>query len=281
MITSVKTTMDEVYAGMEIASPGSLNEAAIGSELIYFGHGVSLAATDDIAELAPTVNLFTDTEMFYGVAVGDVTLERLGDPSTQAVNQAPYGAHSANKGVAIKRKGKIWVPSDTQITSRAQGIYVRDADLAGTPATVTSTTFTVAALSGDSFTVTISGYAVQTITFASNPASLAAACYFINQQLTGAVATVSGTDIVLTTTLVGSTITIAATDHAAEIVWDTPVAGTGNVASYPWNSRGIFHAAAAGSGTGITGYTEITAGAKWRAGKTVNAVYYGLLDLDL
>lgn len=282
MISQVKEQMDQVYEGLELSTPISQNIACMSTERIYFGKAVSLAPGDDMDEPAPPVNLFTDTESFFGVAIADVTKERLPDPTTGKLNSAPFGAFEPEEGITVKRKGKIWVVSDTQVTSRALGVYVRDEDNAGTSATVTSTTCTLANLAGGSFTVTIAGLAVQTVTFeATAPATVAAACATINAQLNGAIAVPVGAQILITTSMVGSSITIAAADIGTDLVWDTPVAGTGDVASYAWNSRGSFHAAAAGSGTGIAGYSEVTTWCKWLAALTVNSKYFGLLDIAL
>ena len=278
-ITTVKEQFNTVYEGL-IYGRTLKRRTVTAAERIYFGKAVSLDATDDISKPDPAVNLFTDTETFYGISIADVTLEALPAPDTGQTNGAPFGAFEPKKGFAVVKKGSIWVVSDTAVTSRALGVYIRDEDNAGTPATITSTTATLANLADDSFTVTIAGYAVQTITFgAVAPASVAAACATINAQLEGAIAAPSGTDIVITTKMVGSTITIAATAVGTDLVWDTPVAGTGEVASYAWNSRGSFRAYT--TGQSVAGFTEVTAGLKWVAAQTTGGKYYGLLDVDI
>jgi hypothetical protein len=275
--TSVKDTMNEVFEGMVYGKP-LLQETVISSELVYFGKAVSLAATDNIDSTTPKAALFTDTETFYGVAIGEPTLEALPDPFTGLINSAPYGAHAANHGMTVVRKGKIWVWSDTAITSRALGVYVRDEDSLGTAATVTSTTCTEANLDGDDFDITISGYAVQNVVFAA-PASDAAVANQINAQISGAIAVEASGDIVITTILKGDTMTIAATDIGSDLVWDTPVAGTGDAVQYAHNARGSFRAYT--TSQSVAGFTEISTKCAWRAGKTVGGKYFGLLEVAL
>lgn len=276
MITSILDERAPVYSGMVVGRPLE-RRTGVASERIYFGKGVSIAPASDLT-LDPVLNLFTDTQQFMGVSVADTTLEALADPVTGIPNTAPFGAHSANRPFGYVRKGLIWVHSDTAITSRALGVFVKDEDGLGTPATVLSTAF-AADSSALSFTVTIAGFAVQTVTMPAGTTSLAAAATQINLQIAGGYAQVVGSQIQLVTYQIGSTMTIAATDSTTDITWDTPVAGTGDPAIYDWNARGTFHASTAA--TPVAGYTEVTAYSEWQAAKTVNGRYYGLLEVKL
>lgn len=279
MQNSVRDDMTEAYEGMLYGYQRGI-DSGISTEQIYFGKGVSRLPATNVDQIPPDISMFKDGEVFAGIAIADTTLERRPDPTTGVVNAASFGSYLADKPVGFLRRGRIWVVSDTEVADISKGVYVKDEDNVGTAATITSTTHVVSAVDGDSFTVTITGYAVQTVTFTSAAeASVAAAAAEMNSQLVGCSVTVTGGAFVISTDAVGSTQTIAATDIASEIEWDTPVAGTGDVAGSPANSRGSFRNFTLAQS--VAGFTEVSSSCKWLYGKTISTKYFGLLEVNL
>ena len=278
MQTTVDNEYKTVYEGLEVSTPDSFRTTALAQERIFFGKGVSILATD--MAFRPKGKLFTAGEQFFGVAIADTTLEREPDPITGLPSGAPYGSWRAKKPVTVKRKGRIWVISDTAVDSRAKSVYVRNTDNVGTPASITSDVEVFANFEGITVTLTMHGFAPQAhVLTAAAAASLAAAAAELNNAFNGVKVSVVGGHLVFTTDEVGEAATIAIADNAAVLEFGAPVDGTGVIAIYPAGARGSFRCYTAGQS--VSGFTELTSGVKWVSGKTENAQYFGLLELDL
>jgi hypothetical protein len=258
--------------------------SGIASELIYFGKALSRLPASGVGDIPPKVNLYNLGEVFEGVAVADMSVQRLADPTTGALNQAPYGAYLADTGVQVLRKGRIWVVSADAIDNLTKSVFVRSALATGTAATITdTTTYAVADQDGLTSVITITDGGVgsaagpQTVTFAGATTTAAQVAAQMNAQLVGCRVEVSGGQVLITTDAVGAGVTIAAAAGTGNLTWAAPVAGAGDSTTMPQAAQGSFRATAA------TDYTDLGAVAPvvWKAAQTINGVNFGLLEVNM
>lgn len=251
------------------------------SELIYFGKMLTRSKSVGIDGRTPIVNLFTTGEVVEGIAIADVSVERLANPTTGVSNQAPYGAFLANTAVPVLRRGRVWVVSEDTVDDLTKSVYVRNTTLAGTAATVTDTTsYPVADQDTLAYTITITdggageAAGVQTVTFSVTTTTAALVASQSNTQLIGCSVSVVGGQVVWTTDVPGAGVTIAAGAGTSGLTFGTPVAGTGGP---PAGAKGSFRA------TTASGYTDVGASypVKWVAGQTIGGIYYGLVEINL
>lgn len=101
----------------------------------------------------------------------------------------------------------------------------------GTAASVTDTTsYAVADQDTKTEKFTIDGGAEQTVTFAGSTTTALQVAAQINAQLTGASANVVGGQVVVTSDSVGVDSSIVVGTGTCDLIWDTPVAGSGGLA---------------------------------------------------
>lgn len=245
------------------------NMSALASEIIRFGKGVSQTKTD-VGSLPPSVQGYTSGEVFVGVAEADPTIERSSDS---------YGQYPALDAVPVLKKGRIWVDSGDTVDDLSKDVFIRNANDAGTAASVTDTT-SYAVADQDTLALTINiistarsefNLGAQTITFDGTVTSALHVAAGINDQLKQGHATVTGGQVVITSDELGAGVSIVVDAGDTDLTFDTPVAGTG--AS---DTRGGFRA------TTATGYTNLSsiANVKWVDGRTIGGVYYGLLAIN-
>jgi hypothetical protein len=125
--TVVNDEPGEAYEG-KVQYGGQLPTTIIsrlGSELIYFGKGVSLLSDADLTVGDQSVKLpaLADdvTALFEGVAIADPSQPRM----SLAGVPAPYGAYPDEAAVSVMRKGLIWVVVDVAIADIKQPVYLR------------------------------------------------------------------------------------------------------------------------------------------------------------
>jgi hypothetical protein len=257
--------------------------SGIASELIYFGKGLSRPLTTGLGNIPPLVNLYASGENFEGIAMADMSVERLAG-TTGLINQANYGAFVAQTAVPILRKGRIWVVSADAVDNLSKSVFIRSSVAAGTAATITDTT-TYPVTDQDTLTsiVTIvdggigSAAGAQTVTFAGATTTAASVAAQMNAQLVGCQVAVVGGQVKITTDATGAGVTIAVAAGTGNLTWGTPVAGTGTPLTMPENAKGSFRA------TTATGYTDLgaIAAVKWLAADTIGGVNYGLIEINL
>ena len=267
------------YEGMMQTRPLEV-ASGICNERIYAGKAVSIAPAAAMAGLPARVNGFTTGQILYGIVPADTTLERLPDPVTGLINQAPFGAYGANDTAPVVRKGQVWVRTDTVVADLSRSVFIRDADVTGTAATVVALAaqFPVADQVGLTLTINIAGFAPQLVTFAAATTTAAHVAAEINAQIVGGRALVNaGGDVVIQTDEVGAHVTIAIVAGTSVVAWEVPADGTGVMVPAHIASRGTFRDVAAAD------YTEITAanGLKWLRSTTVNTVPFALLGINL
>jgi hypothetical protein len=228
--------------------------------------------------------LYVASQNFEGIAIADVSVERLPHPTTGVVNTAPYGAYLANTTLPLMRKGRVWVVSADAVDNLSKSVFVRSSVAAGTAATITdTTTYAVTDQDGLTSIITIvdggvgSAAGAQTVTFSGATTTAASVAAQMNAGLVGCSVAVVGGQVKITTDATGSGVTIAAAAGTGNLTWGTPVAGTGTPTTMPENAKGSFRATAA------TGYTDLGAIApvKWLAQATIGGVNYGLLEINL
>lgn len=264
------------YEGMQ-NNRAERTVSGIASELIYFGKAVSVVKNTNLSSMTPPIKGYTSGEVLLGIAPADPSVERLAS-AAGVIDQAAAGAFSAATSVPVVRRGQVWVKSADAINDITKSVFVKNADTAGTAASVTdTTTYSVADQDGKTSIITIAGYAPQTVLFAGSTTTAASVASQMNAQLVGCSVTVVGGQVKITTDAVGSAVTIAAAAGTGALTWDTPVAGAGDIAVLAQNARGSFR------GTSASGYTEFGAGTglKWIASDTINGAYYGLLEINL
>lgn len=277
MQTIIRDEPLSIFEGMMRDKPERM-VSGIASELIFGAKALSVA-NDALGYDPKLVQGFTSGQKLYGIAKSDLTAERLTNPSTGELNQAPYAAYQAESTVDIIRKGRIWVRSADAVDSVAKSVFVKNSSSQGTPASITdTTTYPVADQDSLSVIVSIAGYSDQTVTFNGTTTTAAQVASQINAQIMGGTAFVNGGgQVQLITDAVGSTITIAVSVGTSGLTFDTPVDGTGSLAIASMDAKGSFRA------TTAAGHTEFAAGSglEWIDGKTVGGIYYGCLEINL
>lgn len=134
-----------------------------------------------------------------------------------------------------------FVPDDGKMGETRQSQEIITADLTGTAASITdTTTYAVTDQDGLTSIVTLtdgSGEAwdgvAQTVTFSGATTTALQVAAQMNDQLAGCSVVVTGGQVVITSDLTGSGITLAVAAGTGDLTWDTPVAGTGQSATWP------------------------------------------------
>lgn len=108
---------------------------------------------------------------------------------------------------------------DATVTFDAAAGYVED-----------TTTYPVADQDGKTLTLKIDGGAEQTVTFSGAHTTAAAIAASINGQIYGASCAVNGGQVRITSDRKGTSSSLEITGGTHGLTWDTPVAGTGDVA---------------------------------------------------
>lgn len=131
-------------------------------------------------------------------------------------------------------------PADVFISGKQEVDEQISVSVAGTAASVTDTTsYAVSDQSGLAMTInviaserTALNLGVQTVTFPASTTTALLVAAAINNQAKQVHATVTGGQVVVTSDLVGSDVTIAAAAGTSGLTFDTPVAGTGSYAGF-------------------------------------------------
>jgi len=256
MQLTVSTSPTQAYEG-KVQDKADRIESAVASELIYFGKALSQSNTVAIGEVTPTVQMYTASQKFAGIAIAD--------PSIEAISTS-YGGYIATDTVPRIMKGRIWVKSGDTVDDLSKSVFVRSANAAGTAGyQADSTTYPVTTQAGLTSLMTIDGGTQQTVTFTTaidqgNITDTTAWPLGDQVGLTVVITIDGGTPQTLT--IAGTTTTAA---HMAAEITALLVGGSAAVVGgqvvVTSNSLGPASAVAATAGTG---------GTSWAAGATVN-----------
>ncbi len=158
--TTVNNENLRAFEGM-VHIRAAMIKSGLAAATVRFGKAVTRSATVGVNELPAVVRQYTDGEIFYGIAIADVSIE--------TIPNVDYGGYLAETSVPTLTKGQIWVKSEDAVDDLSKSVFVKSTSPSGTPATVTdTTTYPVATQAGKTEKVTISGVSEQTVTFTTS-----------------------------------------------------------------------------------------------------------------
>lgn len=267
------TAVDSMSKGVYVKNTDSAGTAAYIESTLVPAPTAATIATDVMSVAAIAEDDITVTVAGFA----PITVTFGADTNTQA--EVIEDLNDACAGVAVFTAVSTTGVLGTTVAKGA-GITIAITDEAGKLEWDTPVAGTTPDLDDDTITVTIPGYAVQTVTFDEHAIDADSVVAQINKQIVGGFARNTAGTIRVSTDKVGEDQTVAVTAISAKLTWGSAVAGTGDVAIFAENARGSFRCYTASQS--VSGYTELSsAEAEWVRGEVVGGKYFGLLAVSV